>query len=302
MSYGSRMKTALWVVLVACAFACACGGNKDSGSADKAPPAPATVTCPAGSLPDATGTCVVVVTQPKIDAVAAQETRIDDLGKLLDKVDTLGAPIELLDGIRQLDQWKKLAAASDKLKVVDTVVATLNTAVKQLREFRGHLGELQARLHDLRGTLDQLIAGTGAAKNLADARVQISAQVRALIAPYAQQTADTIQRALTPLVAQLADVADLVRGACAMAKLSGGGDQLKELCGKATDTFQQALTYLDGIKARPAAVFDELTNQLVAQLDQLIDDGTRAAIAAAQKQVDSALNLPAAPGSAGSGN
>ncbi len=52
------------------------------------------------------------------------------------------------------------------------------------------------------------------------------------------------------------------------------------------------------IKTRPAALFDELANQLVGQLDMLIDDATRAALAAAQKQVDAALAGSAAAGSA----
>lgn len=294
MSYGSRMKRALALLFVSVV---ACGKGDGGNGETKPPPPPPTLTCPAGSLADATGKCVVVITQPKIDAVEAQETRLEDLGKLLDKVDTLAAPIELLDGFRQLDEWKTLSAASSKLKIVDDVVATLDTAVKQLRDFRAHLGDVQAKLHDLRGTLDQLIAGTGMAKNLADARAQISAQVRAMIAPYAIDTIATIQKAIAPVTDQLADVADLVRGACAMAKLSGGGDKLKELCDKATSVLDPAKTYLDSIKAKPAVIFDELATQLAGQLDPLLDDATKTALAAAQKQVDSALQ----PGS-GSGS
>jgi uncharacterized phage infection (PIP) family protein YhgE len=282
------------------------GAGPGSGSSQIAPVAPVpTAVCPGGSLQDASGKCVVVVTAPKIAAIRAQKTRIDDLGSLLDKVDTLAAPIELLNGIRQLDEWKTLASTNDKFAAVDTVVATLDTAVKQLRAFRGNLGEVSTRLGNLAAELDKIIAGTGYAKSLADARAQISAEVRGFIKPYAKETADTIQQALKPVIAQLADVADLLRGACAMAKLAGGGDHLKDLCTKANDTFKQALDYVDSIKAMPAALFDELTAQLVGQLDQLIDDGTKTVITAAQKQVDTALDLPAAgsgSGSAGSGS
>ena len=131
------------------------------------------------------------------------------------------------------------------------------------------------------------------ATSLDDARAQISTQVKALVAPYAQQTSDTIQKAITPLVAQLADVADLVRGACAMAKMSGGSDQLKDLCAKASDAFTQAQAFLDAIRLRPAALFAEVENQLLSQLDTLLDDGAKAALAAAQKEVDDALHAQA---------
>ena len=291
------------VIAFAALLTVGCGAKKDSGggSGSGSGGGSATAVCPGGSLAGKDGTCVVVITPAKVAILQAQQTRIDELGGALDKLDVVSAPIELLDGIRQLEQWKTLAEHSDKLKVVDTVVATLSDAVKQLRAFRGNLTEVSQRLGHLRAELDKLIAGTGMAKNLDDARAQISTEVRALITPYAQQTSDTIQRAVTPLVVQLSDVADLVGGACAMAKLSGGGDKLKELCGNARDTFTQAITFVDGIKVRPAAVFQAVTDQLVGQLDVLIDDGTRTAIAAAQKQVNQALLVPMATDS-GSGS
>lgn len=294
-------------IAIAAALACgvSCGGSKSDGGAagSGSAVAPAPAACAAGSLPGPGGACVVIITAPKLAALQAQQNRLDELGTVLDKVDLLSAPIELLDGIRQLDAWKSIAASSDKLKVVDVIVQTLADSVKQLRAFRGNLGEVSQRLANLRAELDKQIAGTGVAKNLADARVQISARVRALVQPYAQATSETIQKGLAPLVTQLSDVADLLRGACAMAKLSGGGDKLKELCGKASDAFAQAQTYLAGIKARPAVVFDGVTAQLLGSLDQLLDDGTQAALVAAQTEVDHALlaPVPTPTGSAGSG-
>ena len=299
MRYGRRMRITAIAIAAVLACGASCGGGTSDGGAGSAGSAgsavvPAPAACAAGSLPGPGGACVVVITAPKIAALQAQETRIDEVGSLLDKVDVLAAPIELLDGIRQLDTWKSIAASSDKLKVVDSIVQTLADSVKQLRAFRGDLGEVSKRLADLRRELDKLIAGTGYAKNLVDARAQISTQVRGLVEPYAKQTSETIQTALAPLVTQLADVADLLRGACAMAKLSGGGDKLKDLCGKANDAFTQAQTYLDGLKARPALLFDGLTAQLLGSLDQLVDDGTRAALTEAQTRVDHALLTPAA--------
>ncbi len=304
MRYGRRMRITAIAIAAVLACGASCGGGKTdagAGSAAGSAVVPAPAACAAGSLPGPGGACVVVITAPKIAALQAQQTRIEELGSLLDKVDLLAAPIELLDGIRQLDAWKTIAARSDKLKVVDAIVQTLADSVKQLRAFRGDLGEVSKRLTDLRQELDKLIAGTGYAKSLADARVQISSQVRGLVQPYAKQTSETIQTALAPLVTQLSEVADLLRGACAMAKLSGGGNKLKDLCGKANDAFTQAQGYLDGLKARPALLFDGLTAQLLGSLDQLIDDGTRVALTEAQTRVDHALLTPVPTAGSGSG-
>src|SRR4051794_1275473 len=90
----------------------ACGHSSDSPSAGSAAPKPA-VTCPPGSA-DKDGTCVAVVTPERIAAVTAQQSRIDELGVVLDNIAAVTAPIELLDGIRQLPQWQQLAATSTK--------------------------------------------------------------------------------------------------------------------------------------------------------------------------------------------
>src|SRR5713101_5988165 len=133
-----RIQTLIMVFAVV-----ACGSKKDengtqgsAGSADiKAVEQPGPAKCPAGNVVK-DGACLAVVTPEKIDVVVKQQTRIDDLAKLLDKVDTISAPIELLDGFRQLDQWKALKAKSSKLEIVDTVVASLTNTVKTLRAFR----------------------------------------------------------------------------------------------------------------------------------------------------------------------
>jgi hypothetical protein len=224
----------------------ACGKKKDesaasngSGTATKtveAPPMPAS--CPAGNVVQ-DGTCIPVVTPEKVAAVQAQQTRIDDLAKLLDQVELVAAPVELLDGFRQLPQCKTLADKSVKLKVADTVVATLNDAVKKLRELKGHLGEASQRLGNLKGELDKILNDPSVVRKIEDVRTTVSTELRAAIEPLALNVKDTIQNALTPLATQLNDMADLVIGACAMAKLSGGGDKMKEMCDSAKAVFDK---------------------------------------------------------------
>src|SRR6185503_4107616 len=85
----------------------ACGNRTDpaagKGSGEGTAAAPAgPAKCPPGNVVK-DGACVAVVTAEKIAAVAQQQSRLDELAKLLDQVDTVGAPIELFNGIRQLE-------------------------------------------------------------------------------------------------------------------------------------------------------------------------------------------------------
>jgi len=279
----------------------ACGHKDDAPSSPgSAAPPPPPASCPAGSVVK-DGTCVVVVTADKVLAVATQKSRLDDLATFLDKVDTLAAPIELLNGFRQTPQWKSIAASSAKLATVDQIVVVLDQGVKTLRTFKVSLGEASKRLGDLGGELDKLLKDPGTAKQLADVRASISSQVRAAVVPLAVQVEDTITKAIAPIEAQLGDTADLVIGACAMAKLSGGGDDLKKLCARAKDVFGKATAYLADLKTKPAALFDDVTKQLELSLDQLVDTETKALIDSAQAKVNAALLLPPQTGS-GSGS
>jgi hypothetical protein len=271
-----------------------------AGSAGSAAVAAGPATCPGGSVVK-DGACVAVITADKVAAVVAQKTRLDDLATFLDKVDALAAPIELLNGVRQTPQWKSISATSSKLAVVDQVVVVLDDGVKMLRTFKASLGDAATKLSHLSTTLDGLMKDTGAAKQLADVRAQISTELRGVVEPLAAQVQDTITKAIAPIEAQLSDTADLVIGACAMAKLSGG-DDLKKLCGRAKDVFAQATAYITELKAKPAALFDDVSKQLETQLDQLVDTETHTLILAAQAKVDDALKLPAQTGSAGSGS
>lgn len=276
----------------------ACGGKKNdeaggggSGSAAKAVEAPKPTSCPAGNVVQ-DGTCVPVVTPEKIAVVQQQQTRLDELAKLLDQVEVVAAPVELLDGFRQLPQWKALADKSAKLKVADTVVATLNDAVKQLRELHGRLGEASQRLGNLKGELEKLMADPTVVRTIEEVRTTVSTELRAAIEPLAADVKATIEKALTPLATQLSDMADLVIGACAMAKLSGGGDKMKEMCDGAKAVFDKGHAFVEDFKTKPAALFEEVSGTLEKELDLLVDAAAKQAIDAAQQAVSDALKLP----------
>ena len=287
---------------------CACGHKDSAGTGSAvgsgAAPVASPATCPAGNVVK-DGACIVVVTPEKVLAVQTQKSRLDDLATVLDKVDTLSAPIELLDGLRQTPQWKSIAATSSKFAIAEQIVGVLDQGVKQLRVFKGSLGEASQRLGDLGGELDKMLKQPGTVQQLADVRAKISAEVRGAIEPLALQVQATITKAIAPIEAQLGDTADMIIGACAMAKLSGGGDNLKQLCAQAKDVFGKATAFMVDIKAKPATLFDEVSMQLESQLDQLVDTETKAAIGLAQQKINSLLLLPAAAvvppaGSAGS--
>jgi hypothetical protein len=280
----------LLAVVVALAVV-GCGSKKDDKpAAEKAVDKP--VTCAAGQVVK-DGSCVVVVTPEKIAAVAQQESRIEELAKLLDKADTLAAPIDVINGLRDIDAWKTFAAANGKAKLADDVVAQLDNAVKTLRTFKASLGEVQTRVGNIKGELDKLMTQTGAAQKLDDVRTQMSAQVKATVEPFAAQVSDTIQNAIVPLSAKLEEVGAVVDIACGTVKLKGG-DKAKALCKDAKDAFGKATTFVTDFKGRPAALYDELSSTLVTQLDQLIDKETKAALDTAQAKVNDALKLPPA--------
>jgi hypothetical protein len=274
---------------LACALA-ACGSKHDdaaSRGSDVAKP----VTCPPGNVVK-DGACAVVMTAEKVAAVAQQQSRLDELAKLLDQVDTVGAPIELLNGFRGLPQWQALKAKSDRLAALDAIGGGLDNAVKTLRAFKASLGEASARLGNLKGQLDHLMTDTGAARRLEDVRAEVSTQLRAAIDPLAAKVEDTIHNALVPLATQLSDASDMMIAGCTMAKLSGGGDKLTELCGQAKDSFAKALVYLGDLKTKPAALFNDVVAQLQAQLGPLVDVETQKLVAAAQVKVNQAIHLP----------
>jgi len=239
-----------------------------------------------------------VVTPQKVQAVAQQQTRIDELAKLLEKVDDVEQPVDVLNGLRQLEVWKAFAAQNDKAKLADELVAQLTNAVKTLKAFKANLGEVSARVGNLKGELDKLMTDTGTAKKLDDVRTQISTQIKTAVEPFAAQTADTIQNALVPLMAKLEDASAVIDVVCGSVKLSGG-DKAKALCKDAKDRFAKGMAFLTDFKERPAALFDGVAQTLETQLEQLVDAQTKQFLDEAQTKVNAALKLPPT-GSAGS--
>jgi hypothetical protein len=247
------------------------------------------------------GACVVVMTPEKIAAVAGQQSRLDDLGKLLDRADAVGAPLELFGSIRQLEPWKKLRASSANIAAVDGVATTLDNAVKTLGTLKARLGEVSTRLGSLKYELDQLMIDTGEPRTIDDVRRNISPQLRAVVVPFAQDVDQTIRRAVVPLATRLSEVSDAVITGCTMAKASRAGDKLKDLCTQARAGLPKALAYADQLKTEPARLFTEMSSQLETQLDQLLDDETKEVVEAVQRKVNDSLE-PAGPTGAASGS
>jgi hypothetical protein len=288
----------------------ACPKKKDdagttTGSADlTTKPVETSIAAPAMACPPGNvvkdGACVVVVTAEKVQVVVQQQSRLDELSKLLDNVEVVAGPIELLNAFRQLPEWKSLSATSEELRVVEQVVATLDASVKKLREFKAGLGEASARLGNLKGELDRLMTDQQVAKTIDEVRTRISAELRTTLEPLAANVSDTIQNALTPLAEQLGEWSDLIITACTIAKRTGGGAKVKDLCGQAKDIFGKANTFLADLKTRPAKLYDEVSTKLEAELEALVDAESKKLLDAAQEKVNAALKLPpAGAGSAG---
>lgn len=284
-------------VVLVLALGAACGKKADSsgsgsGSANKAVEVEKPIECPAGNVAD-NGKCVAVVTPEKIDAVAKQQSRVEDLAKLLDKVDTLATPIELVNGLRKLDEWKKLSESIDVLKTIDTVLGELDGAVKQLRMFKGALGDAAGRLGNLKGELDRLMTQTGVAKQLADVRTQVSSQLRSALEPLAEQLVTTLRGAIGPLDKQLERVQNGLKMYCGALGVANAGDNAKKLCSDAEKAFETGMTYFADLKTRPQQLFGDVRGELEKQLNQLIDTQATKLLDAAQTKVNEALKLPA---------
>jgi hypothetical protein len=235
-----------------------------------------------------------VITAEKVDAVVKQQTRLEDLAKILEKIDTLAAPIELLGAFRKIEEWKKLTDSNAKLKAVDSVVGELDNAIKTLRTFKGGLSEAGTRLGNLKGELDRLMRDADAARKFEEVRTMVSTQLRTALEPLANQVQDTIKNALVPLNTKLEEISLVFDGVCATILLGGGGKDAKDLCKKIKAAMATGLTYLDDFKNRPAKIFEEVYAELEKQFKQLIDSESKKLLDAAQLKVNEALKLPAA--------
>jgi hypothetical protein len=292
-----------WILALAVIAACGKGGGsksepKPEETGSSTPDKP--VTCPAGQVAQGSQ-CVTVVTPEAVTAVAAEKTRLEELAGLLDKVDAVSGPIELINGIRGLDQWKKLAAGNKQLAIADQVVAQLDEAVKQVRTLEEGLTGAATRLGNLKGELDTVLQQqTG--KTFEQLQAQVSGDLRAALEPLAEQLATAAEKVLVPVSEQVSQASDLIIGACALAKAGGGGDQLKQLCNEAKDKLPKAVAFLEDAKLKPAALLGDVTSKLVASLNTLVTAETKSALDAAQTKVNTALKLPAVGTGSGSGS
>ena len=278
----------LLVVVALVSGAIGCGNKKDSGAAEK------TVEPPVEK---------VEITTAQIDAVKAQQSRLDELGLLLDKVDAIATPVEIANQFRQLEEWKGLVGKFDQLKTVDTLVGEMDNAVKTLRTFRAGLDQAEARLGNLAAELDKWMKESGTGAKLADVRAKVSADVRAALEPLAQQTGDVIANALQPLMTKLDQVEGLMEVGCGGLKISGGSEAAKKQCDSAKVAFAAGKTYLASLKDRPVQLFNEVSTAIETALVNLYDEATKQAIDAAQAQVNELLKLPTAEAlPAGSGS
>lgn len=256
------------------------------------------MSCPPGNVIK-DGACTQAITAEKLAVVEQQKSRIDELAALLEKVDTVATPIELVNSFRQTPEWQGLVAKVPKLASVEQTVATLDGAVKQLRVFKGQLGEASARIGNLKGELDRLMTDTGATRQLADVQARVSSELRGTFEPLGAQVSDTIEKAIAPLATQFEGLSDMVVGTCLVAK-SQAGDKLKSLCSDAKTMFERANTFIGDVKQRPAQVFEDVSGKLESELELLVDAQTKKALDEAQQRVNAAMRLSATPGAAGS--
>src|SRR5262245_12565281 len=92
-------------IAMVAALLAACGKDSGGGAQQKPNEPEKPVECPAGSVAK-DKTCVPVVTPEKVQVVQTEKSKLEKLAEVLHQVDNMSAPIELLDGMRQLDAWK----------------------------------------------------------------------------------------------------------------------------------------------------------------------------------------------------
>jgi len=276
-------------------------GSGSAAGSGSAPPVADGPKCPPGNVLEA-GACKPAITAEKVEAIGAQQTRLDELATLLDKAETVAAPVELLSAITTLEEWKKLTASSDKFKAVEGVIVILTEAVKQLHALQAGVKDGAVRLGNIKGELDAIMKDTGAAKKIEEVRAVISKEVHAAVDTLTKEVVATIQKVIIPLKTQLADVSDLVIGGCVLAKQSGG-EKVKDLCAKAKDIFRTAERFIEDFEKKPEEMIKALVTSLETQLGDLVDAEEKKLMAAAQAAVNEALRLPTGAGSgAGSGS
>lgn len=263
-----------------------CGKKREEAAPPPADPVP--VRCPAGSVISA-GACAPVVTAEKVQAVAQQRAKLEELAQLLAKSDVITAPAALLEDVRETALWKKLAATSERLASADQVMAGLGVAASELRGLKDQLGKASASLSDVERELQAVLLNEGRAQELAAVQEQVSRKLRELVGPLQRQVRSAVDKVGGPLADELAALGDKIRGACTLSKVTGGGGEaVKAACGKARDAFGQAAAFLVEVKDQPAAMFQDVTAALTGELGALVDDETRTAVSRAQTAIQAA--------------
>jgi hypothetical protein len=133
-------------------------------------------------------------------------------------------------------------------------------------------------------------------------KAEVTKEIHTAVDTLTKEVVATIQKVIVPVKGQLRDVSDIVLGACAIAKMQGGSDKLKELCTKARDVFDGANDFLKDFEKKPQEMILALTTNIEKQLGDLVDENEKKMWAAAQTAVNDALKLPPAGSGSGSGS
>lgn len=264
----------------------ACGGKASDDDA-KWQPEPGAKSCGPGMVLKGAD-CAAVVTKDQVAAVSAAQAKVDDLAKMLDAVDAITAPVQLLDTLRALDEWKTLADHSDKLKAVDDLVAQLSAASAQVHALQTTLKSSSTRLQKLSSALTVITTNTGPARKLENVQQQVNAALGGVVADLQPQVVAALAKVTPALSAQLDDISDALLGACTFVKFLGG-DKVKEVCGSARDTFKKAQRFVDDVADRPAKVVGDVAQALTSQLGELSNAETQQIAKRAQDAVDAAI-------------
>jgi DNA repair exonuclease SbcCD ATPase subunit len=245
-------------------------GKKDDDKTQETPKGtdvPA-VTCDKGQVAEG-DKCVAVITPEKVEAVRQQASKLDEIQQKLDKIKVLAAPIDLMDAIRKLEAWQTAAKTSDKFKQVDEMIVQLKAGTDQLKKFNEQLKASKAKITDLGNTLNQIYEGTGAAKTLQAAKLQVSTELRAAIEPLQAQVVEAM-KAIEPAFEELKKLEDILDAVCGVGKLSGAGSDFEKLCETGEEAFEKAVDFLEENKDAPRTILMDTVTALETQLDSLV--------------------------------
>lgn len=283
------VKTTFWVgsIAVAMALTVGCSKKEDSKgtkqSAKSAPVAdpaakqgnPDTPTkpgksCAAGELADGDN-CVKVVSADQLQAVKSQAQRVDTLASTLDKAAVLAGPIEIINAMRKLEAWQKLAKTSDQFGKVDKTIEVLNAAVTELNKTKATLRNTKGSLDQIAVLLGSVVDGKAALATLTQTRAKISAELKKAIEPLQAQVKSLVDKALVPAKQELEKLKAMRAVMCAPVAFGKGGADLKKLCKSSEDAVDAAVGYVKALEKQPDKMMSDLVAALNANLDKLVD-------------------------------